>query len=54
MKLYGFTPSPNTWMVRAVAAHLGIALDMEYEFGTGQNALQRLLNTPFEAGSRAR
>jgi glutathione S-transferase len=30
MKLYGFTPSPNTWMVRAVAAHLGIALDYEY------------------------
>jgi glutathione S-transferase len=30
MKLYGFPPSPNTWKVRAVAAHLGIAL--EYEF----------------------
>jgi len=27
MKLYGFPPSPNTWKVRAVAAHLGIKLD---------------------------
>ena len=27
MKLYGFPPSPNTWKVRAVAAHLGVALD---------------------------
>jgi glutathione S-transferase len=30
MKLYGFTPSPNTWKVRAVAAHLGVALDYQY------------------------
>ena len=30
MKLFGFTPSPNTWKVRAVAAHLGIALDYEF------------------------
>jgi glutathione S-transferase len=29
MKLYGFPPSPNTWKVRAVAAHLGIPLDLE-------------------------
>jgi glutathione S-transferase len=29
MKLYGFAASPNTWKVRAVAAHLGIALDYE-------------------------
>ncbi len=27
MKLYGFPVSPNTWKVRAVAAHLGIVLD---------------------------
>ena len=27
MKLYGFPPSPNTWKVRAVAAHLGLALE---------------------------
>jgi glutathione S-transferase len=30
MKLYGFPPSPNTWKVRAVAAHLGIPLDLEF------------------------
>ncbi len=28
MKLYGFPPSPNTWKVRAVAAHLGIPLEI--------------------------
>lgn len=30
MKLIGFPPSPNTWKVRAVAAHLGIPLDFEF------------------------
>jgi glutathione S-transferase len=30
MKLYGFPPSPNTWKVRALAAHLGIKLDLEF------------------------
>jgi glutathione S-transferase len=29
MKLYGFPPSPNTWKVRAAAAHLGIPLELE-------------------------
>jgi len=29
MKLYGFPPSPNTWKVRAVAAHLGLPLEIE-------------------------
>ena len=29
MRLYGFPPSPNTWKVRAVAAQLGIPLDLE-------------------------
>jgi glutathione S-transferase len=29
MKLYGFPASPNTWKVRAVAAHLGLPLDFE-------------------------
>jgi len=29
MKLYGFPPSPNTWKVRAVAAQLGGAIDLE-------------------------
>src|SRR5499426_3212815 len=28
MKLYGFPPSPNTWKVRAVAAHIGIPLEL--------------------------
>ena len=30
MKLYGFPPSPNTWKVRAVAAHLRVPLDFEF------------------------
>ena len=30
MKLYAFPASPNTWKVRAVAAHLGIPLEMEF------------------------
>jgi glutathione S-transferase len=30
MKLYGFPASPNTWKVRAVAAHLGIPLEMVF------------------------
>ena len=30
MKLYGFAPSPRTWMVRAVAAHLSIPLEYEH------------------------
>ena len=30
MKLHGFPPSPNTWKVRAVAAHLGIKLDLQF------------------------
>ena len=30
MKLFGFPPSPNTWKVRAVAAHLGLRLDFEF------------------------
>jgi glutathione S-transferase len=29
MKLYGFPPSPNTWKVRAVAAHLKLPLELE-------------------------
>src|SRR5215510_3316885 len=28
MKLYGFPHSPNTWKVRAVAAHLGLPLEL--------------------------
>ena len=30
MKLYCFPPSPNTWKVRAVAAHLSLPLDVEF------------------------
>ena len=30
MKLYGFPPSLNTWKVRAVAAHLGVPLELEF------------------------
>jgi glutathione S-transferase len=30
MMLYGFPPSPNTWKVRAVAAHLGIPVELEF------------------------
>src|SRR3984893_7473354 len=30
MKLYGFPPSPNTWQVRALAAHLGVPLELEF------------------------
>src|SRR5947209_15901916 len=29
MKLYGFPPSPNTWKVRALAAHLNLPLGLE-------------------------
>jgi glutathione S-transferase len=29
MKLYGFPASPNTWKVRALAAHLGLPLPLE-------------------------
>jgi glutathione S-transferase len=36
MKLYGFPGSPNTWKVRAVAAHLGLALeDVVVDLGKG-------------------
>jgi glutathione S-transferase len=30
MKLYGFPASPNTWKVRALAAHLSIPLEFEF------------------------
>jgi glutathione S-transferase len=30
MKLYAFPPSPNSWKVRAVAAELGIPLELEF------------------------
>jgi glutathione S-transferase len=30
MRLHGFPPSPNTWKVRAVAAHLGLPLELQF------------------------
>ncbi len=30
MKLYGFPASPNTWKVRALAAHLGLPIEFEF------------------------
>jgi glutathione S-transferase len=30
MKLYAFPPSPNSWKVRAIAAHLGVPLEIEF------------------------
>jgi glutathione S-transferase len=37
MKLYGIPPSPNTWKVRAVAAHLGLPLEMQaIDVGKGE------------------
>jgi glutathione S-transferase len=30
MQLYGFPGSPNTWKVRALAAHLGIPIEFEF------------------------
>jgi len=30
MKLYGSPPSPNTWQIRALAAHIGVPLEFEF------------------------
>ena len=48
MKLYGFPPSPNTWKVRAVAAHLRIPLEFEFVDLTrgGSHTLQYLALNP--------
>lgn len=46
MKLYGFPPSPNTWKVRAVAAHLGIPLDLEFVDLTKPRAADYLAISP--------
>jgi glutathione S-transferase len=44
MKLYGFPPSPNTWKVRAVAAHLGIPLELEFvDLAKGQSRAPEFL-----------
>jgi glutathione S-transferase len=46
MKLYGFPPSPNTWKVRAVAAHLGIPLEMQFVDLTKPRAADYLALSP--------
>ncbi len=44
MKLYGFPPSPNTWKVRAVAAHLGLQLELEFlDLSKGQSKTPEFL-----------
>ena len=44
MKLYGFPPSPNTWKVRAVAAHLGLPLEFAFvDLTTGQQRTPQYL-----------
>jgi len=46
MKLYGFPPSPNTWKVRAVAAHLGIPLELQFVDLTKPRAADYLALSP--------
>ena len=46
MKLYGFPPSPNTWKVRAVAAHLGVPLEMQFVDLTKPRAAEYLALSP--------
>ena len=46
MKLYGFPPSPNTWKVRAVAAHLGVPLEMQFVDLTKPRAQEYLALSP--------
>jgi glutathione S-transferase len=46
MKLYGFPPSPNTWKVRAVAAQLGIPLELEFVDLTKPRAADYLALNP--------
>lgn len=44
MKLYGFPLSPNTWKVRAVAAHLGLAVeDVLVDLAKGEQRLPAYL-----------
>jgi glutathione S-transferase len=46
MKLYGFPPSPNTWKVRAVAAHLGIPLELQFVDLTKPRSAEYLVVNP--------
>ena len=44
MKLYGFSGSPRTWKVRAVAAHLGIPLEYQkLDVSKGENRTPQYL-----------
>jgi glutathione S-transferase len=44
MKLYGFAPSPNTWQVRALAAHIGVPLDfVALDFTKGESRTPEFL-----------
>jgi len=44
MKLYGFPPSPNTWKVRALAAHIGAPLPLEFvDLSKGQQRSEAYL-----------
>ena len=45
MKLYGFPFSPNTWKVRAVAAHLGLPVeDILVDLGKGEQRAPEYLS----------
>jgi glutathione S-transferase len=44
MKLYGFPGSPNTWKVRALAAHLGLPIEFEFvDLAKGQQRTPEFL-----------
>ena len=53
MKLYGFAPSPNTWQVRALAAHIGVPLDfVPLDFAKGDTRTPAFLAITPPAGRR--
>ena len=54
MKLYGFPASPNTWKVRAVAAHLGVPLELAFVDLTkgGRERMATWRSTPAAARRR--
>ena len=52
MKLYGFPPSPNTWKVRALAAHLGVPLDLNHRSQQGRAEYAPLIWRSTRPGAR--
>ena len=54
MKLYGFPPSPNTWKVRAVAAHLGLPLELEFVDLTKGARARRTISRSIRPAARRR